>query len=72
VNQQEKIKTLFDKSEKYTPEGTIKDFKQWSGGWEPNEMTEADVESYIEYAILSPLSDIIDDVDDFMDYVYGN
>lgn len=67
----EKIYAIFTNSEYYTPQGIIKHFKEWTGGWEPNEEDKRTVEKYIKYAILMPISDLLTDYDSFMTYLYG-
>ncbi len=40
MNNHEKIYILFTSPNTYTPQGLIKDFKSWSGGWTPEEIDE--------------------------------
>ena len=65
------IKVLFSIGE--TRADILKNFKDWSGGYEPNECDpEEEVEKFMEFAVSQEFIDYFDgDFDDFYYYIYG-
>jgi len=64
------LEALFSKKQILTPEikkDILKDFKEWSGGYKPNETDFYLIEKYLKYAISTKYKSIKKDIETWLD-----